>query len=277
VALEIRGHAQSSEDPTLGGTLSRMLLQALALLVGVGGSGFWVWFVGSALVGAGTALVYPTLLAAVADVAHRARRGSAVGVHRLWRDSGYALDAIVAGILADALGIAPAILAGGLPALLSTSLVWEDERRVIRGMLNPVANHRVLDAGAGDGRPAVELSAEGVRMTALDLSASMLGLARERARSAEVPLEASQGEIESLPFPPATSHQVVVVPVLCFLPEPHTALLELARVLKPGGSLIVGGWAGGVRGTFAAGFGAEGEIPLAEDDVSWGKSLGPGR
>jgi MFS family permease len=101
-----------------------MLLQALALFVVATGGGFWIWFVGSALLGAGTALVYPTLLASVADVAHPAWRGSAVGVYRLWRDSGYAFGAIVAGILADALGIAPAILAGGLLALLSSALVW---------------------------------------------------------------------------------------------------------------------------------------------------------
>jgi MFS family permease len=101
-----------------------MLLQAAALFVVAGGGGFWIWFVGSALLGAGTALVYPTLLASVADVAHPAWRGSAVGVYRLWRDSGYAFGAIVAGLLADLLGIAPAILAGGVLALLSTALVW---------------------------------------------------------------------------------------------------------------------------------------------------------
>jgi MFS family permease len=101
-----------------------MLLQALALFIVAGGSGFWVWFTGSALLGTGTALVYPTLLASVADVAHPAWRGSAVGVYRLWRDSGYAFGAIVAGLLADLLGITPAILAGGVLALLSGALVW---------------------------------------------------------------------------------------------------------------------------------------------------------
>jgi MFS family permease len=100
-----------------------MLLQAGALWLVAGGGTFWVWFGASALLGAGTALVYPTLLAAVADVAHPAWRGSAVGVYRLWRDSGYAFGAIVAGILADWLGIAPAIVAGGVVALLSSVLV----------------------------------------------------------------------------------------------------------------------------------------------------------
>lgn len=64
---------------------------------------------GSALLGAGTAMVYPTLLAAIGDVAHPAWRASAVGVYRLWRDLGYAVGAVLAGITADALGIRFAI------------------------------------------------------------------------------------------------------------------------------------------------------------------------
>jgi MFS family permease len=61
------------------------------------------------LLGLGTAMVYPTLLAAVGDAAHPSWRASAVGVYRLWRDLGYAVGALVAGLTADALGIGPAI------------------------------------------------------------------------------------------------------------------------------------------------------------------------
>jgi MFS family permease len=100
-----------------------MLLQALSLLLVVAGSSFAAWFVASALLGAGTALVYPTLLAAVADVAHPAWRGSAVGVYRLWRDSGYAVGALAAGLVADLLGIGPAIVGGAVLALASGLLV----------------------------------------------------------------------------------------------------------------------------------------------------------
>ena len=59
--------------------------------------------------GLGTALVYPTLLAAVGDVAQPAWRGSAVGVYRLWRDLGYAIGAVLAGLVADALGLSAAL------------------------------------------------------------------------------------------------------------------------------------------------------------------------
>ena len=61
------------------------------------------------LLGAGTAMVYPTLLAAIGDVAHPAWRASAVGVYRLWRDAGFAVGALVAGATADALGLRAAI------------------------------------------------------------------------------------------------------------------------------------------------------------------------
>ena len=63
----------------------------------------------SPLLGVGTAMVYPTLLAAIGDVAHPAWRASAVGVYRFWRDLGYAVGALVAGLAADALGLHAAI------------------------------------------------------------------------------------------------------------------------------------------------------------------------
>ncbi len=64
---------------------------------------------GAVLLGLGTAMVYPTLLAAVGDVAHPAWRASSVGVYRLWRDLGYALGALVAGLVADAFGLSVAL------------------------------------------------------------------------------------------------------------------------------------------------------------------------
>jgi MFS family permease len=86
-----------------------MVLQGMAIGVLPLVHGF-VWWTGAmALLGLGTALVYPTLLAAISDVAHPAWRGSAVGVYRLWRDSGYAVGALLAGVLADLLGASWAI------------------------------------------------------------------------------------------------------------------------------------------------------------------------
>jgi MFS family permease len=86
-----------------------MLLQAVAIAAIAAGSSFDVWLTAAVILGLGTALVYPTLLAAIADVAEPEWRGSAVGVYRLWRDLGFAIGAIVAGLIADAAGIASAI------------------------------------------------------------------------------------------------------------------------------------------------------------------------
>jgi MFS family permease len=70
---------------------------------------------GAALLGVGTAMVYPTLLAAIGDVAHPPWRASSVGVYRLWRDLGYAVGALLAGLTADALGLPAAMwLVAGL-------------------------------------------------------------------------------------------------------------------------------------------------------------------
>lgn len=86
-----------------------MWLQAAGIGLLVVGRSFGWWLAGAVLLGLGTAMVYPTLLAAVSDVAHPTWRGSAVGVYRLWRDSGYAVGALVSGLVADALGIQTAI------------------------------------------------------------------------------------------------------------------------------------------------------------------------
>jgi len=86
-----------------------MLLQAGAIGAIAAGSSFAVWLPAAFVLGVGTALVYPTLIAAVADVAEPSWRGSAVGVYRLWRDLGFAIGAVVAGLIADAAGVASAI------------------------------------------------------------------------------------------------------------------------------------------------------------------------
>lgn len=100
-----------------------MLLQGGALAAIAVVRGFWPWVGAAALLGAGTAMVYPTLLAAVSDVAHPRWRGSAVGIYRFWRDSGYAVGALLAGALADLFGMAWSIGAVALLTFASGLLV----------------------------------------------------------------------------------------------------------------------------------------------------------
>lgn len=80
-------------------------VQAIGIVLVVLVQGFALWVGAAVLMGVGTALVYPTLLAAVGDVAHPEWRASAVGVYRLWRDGGYAAGALLSGLLADTLGL----------------------------------------------------------------------------------------------------------------------------------------------------------------------------
>jgi MFS family permease len=88
-----------------------MLTQAAAIALVASGTTFGAWALAQILLGAGTALVYPTLLAVIGDVAHPAWRARAVGVYRLWRDGGFAIGALLAGALADAYGLTTAICA----------------------------------------------------------------------------------------------------------------------------------------------------------------------
>ena len=86
-----------------------MLLQAAGIGLVAAASTFTPWALAAVLMGAGTALVYPTLLAVIGDVAHPVWRARAVGVYRLWRDLGYAVGALLAGVTADLFGLRPAI------------------------------------------------------------------------------------------------------------------------------------------------------------------------
>jgi MFS family permease len=139
----------------LSDRLGRKWLIAGGMWVQAGGIGLLVvgysfswWLSGAVLLGLGTAMVYPTLLAAVSDVAHPAWRGSAVGVYRLWRDSGYAVGAIMSGLLADALGMEAAIAAIAGLTLLSGFAV--------AGIMRETLPDRLLAAEATVTDPAVE-------------------------------------------------------------------------------------------------------------------------
>jgi MFS family permease len=86
-----------------------MWLQAIALVGFALGDVFWVWAAAAVVLGAGTAMVYPTLLASIGDVAHPAWRARSVGIYRLWRDGGFAAGAVLAGLVADAVGVRAAV------------------------------------------------------------------------------------------------------------------------------------------------------------------------
>nr|WP_269813164.1 MFS transporter [Ornithinimicrobium sediminis] len=100
-----------------------MLTQVAALVVIALGGTFTVWAVGTVLLGAGTAMVYPTLLAAIGDVAHPDWRGRAVGVYRVWRDLGYAVGAVMGGVVADLWSLRAAVWVSAAVTLVSALVV----------------------------------------------------------------------------------------------------------------------------------------------------------
>jgi len=112
---------------------SGMWVQAAGIGIIAVVSSFGLWVVGSVLLGVGTAMVYPTLLATIGDVAHPSWRASSVGVYRLWRDAGYAFGAILAGVIADAYGLTAAVWAIAFLTAISGLIValrmYETRRR----------------------------------------------------------------------------------------------------------------------------------------------------
>jgi MFS family permease len=96
-----------------------MWVQAAGLLLTAATTGFKWWLLGSLLLGLGTAMVYPTLIAAVSDASHPSWRARSLSVYRFWRDLGYAIGALSAGIIADVFGAAWAIAAIGVLTFLS--------------------------------------------------------------------------------------------------------------------------------------------------------------
>jgi MFS family permease len=102
---------------------SGMILQAGALGLIALTRSFAGWALEAALLGVGTAMVYPTLLAAIGDVAHPRWRASAVGVYRFWRDLGFAIGALLSGVVADLFGLTAAIWVVGAITALSGLLV----------------------------------------------------------------------------------------------------------------------------------------------------------
>jgi MFS family permease len=96
-----------------------MWVQAAGLIITVAAKHFGWWLAGTALLGIGTAMVYPTLLAAISDASHPTWRARSLSIYRFWRDLGYAVGALLAGLIGDAFGLAWAIAATGLLTFLS--------------------------------------------------------------------------------------------------------------------------------------------------------------
>lgn len=124
-----------------------MWLQSLAIALFIVRDSFTLWLLAAIALGAGTALVYPTLLAAIGDVVDPRVRSSSVGVYRLWRDSGYAFGALISGVVADRLGEGSAILVVSALTFFSGIIVAIRMREtLVRGGTAPLSPQPLIGA-----------------------------------------------------------------------------------------------------------------------------------
>jgi SAM-dependent methyltransferase len=114
------------------------------------------------------------------------------------------------------------------------------ERRLLLELAGPVAGKRLLDVGCGDGALALEFVRLGAVVTGLDTDSEIIAAARRRIGIASTQMQLIEGGAEELPFADGTFDRVVAVTVLCFVHDVGRAVAEMARVLRPGGRLVIG-------------------------------------
>lgn len=114
------------------------------------------------------------------------------------------------------------------------------EQDLILDLVGATQGRRILDIGCGDGTLLAELARRGAIVTGIDTDPHMLAAARERACQETLEMMLVDGNAGGLPFPDETFDVVLAVTVLCFVRDAEQAFMEMARVMKPGGRLVIG-------------------------------------
>ncbi len=114
------------------------------------------------------------------------------------------------------------------------------ERRLVLDLIGDVAGQRVLEIGCGDGTLALELEQRGAHVTGIDQSHEMIAAARKRALAASMQAQFQVGQAQELPVAAGQCDLVVAFTILCFVDNAAPVFREIARVLRPGGRLVIG-------------------------------------
>jgi 2-polyprenyl-3-methyl-5-hydroxy-6-metoxy-1,4-benzoquinol methylase len=143
------------------------------------------------------------------------------------------------GLVTDEPVVAPESYARWRASTLG-SITERVETKVVFALAGRLAGKRVLDVGTGDGTYAIEAAADGALVTAIDSQQPMLDAAQARAAQRGLSVTFQRGRAEAIPFDDGSFDVVLAVTVLCFVPEAAAAVREMARVLAPGGRLLLG-------------------------------------
>lgn len=114
------------------------------------------------------------------------------------------------------------------------------EKELVFSLIEIKHGEAALDVGCGTGNYTIELAKRGADVIGIDSSEEMLAWARIKAQKANIETSFHAADAMNLPFPDSTFDTVISNGLLCFLKEPEKALMEMRRVLKPGGRLVVG-------------------------------------